>query len=357
MVLWLGNEEAERLLTPADYVAAAEDGYREYGLGQVVERVPSRTHTYVPTTREDVRFCCRTIEGGIPKLDSYSLRLNSEVPHMITVNGMRRKYKPPAIEGKYYFGLVFLFGIETGELRAIIQDGYLNQMVTGATGALGVKYLSRPDSTSVGIIGSGWQAQGQLKAVSTVRTIKSVKVFSPTQANREAYATLMSGEIGAEVTPVSSYEEAVRGSDIVITATNSYDSYLQGDWLEPGQHIDAMGGGDRTNKMRELFADVYERAAVVAVNSRPQAQYDEPLDVLEAIDIGATSWDGISELGGIIAGTDPGRTAGDQITLHRHHTGLGLWYTAAGHALYEAAIAAGAGREVPDELFNQLYVT
>lgn len=276
---------------------------------------------------------------------------------MITVNGMRRKYKPPAIEGKFYFGLVFLFGIENGELRAIIQDGYLNQMVTGATGALGVKYLSRGDAHSVGIIGSGWQAQGQLKAVATVRDITSVKVFSPTPENRAAYAKLMSGEIGVEVIPVSSYEDAVRGSDIVITATNSYDSFLRGDWLEPGQHIDAMGGGDRTNKMRELFADAYDRAAVVVVNSKPQAQYDEPLDVLEAIGQGATDWDSIAELGRIIAGTDPGRSDDADITLHRHHTGLGLWYTAAGHALYEAAVAAGAGRDVPDELFNQLYVT
>ncbi len=357
MVLWLGNEDAERLLSPADYVAAAEDGYREYGLGRVIERVPSRTHTYVPTSREDVRFCCRTIEGGIPKLDAYSLRLNSEVPHMITVNGMRRKYKPPAIEGKFYFGLIFLFGIEHGELRAVMHDGYVNQMVTGATGALGVKYLSRKDAHSVGIIGSGWQAQGQLKAVATVRDITNVKVFSLTQANREAFARTMSSDMGVEVTPVSSYEDAVRGTDIVITATSSYDPFLQGDWLEPGQHVDAMGGGDLTNKLQELFADVYERADVVIVNSKPQAQYDEPLDVLEAIDNGATDWDSIAELGRVIAGTDPGRGGDEQITLHRHHTGLGLWYTAAGHALFEAAVAAGAGQEVPDELFNQLYVT
>ena len=160
---------------------------------------------------------------------------------MITVNGMRRKYKPPAIDGKFYFGLIFLLGIENGELRAAMHDCYVNQMVTGATGALGVKYLSPDDAHSVGIIGSGWEAQGQLKAVARVRDITDVKVFSLTEANREAFARTMSGEIGAEVIPVSFYEEAVRGSDIVITATSSYDPFLRGDWLEPGQHIDALG--------------------------------------------------------------------------------------------------------------------
>ena len=320
------------------------------------EEVTSLTHSELRRRRAIIQKRLED-EGGIPKLDAYSLRLNSEVPHMITVNGMRRKYKPPAIEGKFYFGLIFLFGIEHGELRAVMHDGYVNQMVTGATGALGVKYLSRKDAHSVGLIGSGWQAQGQLKAVATVRDITNVKVFSLTQANREAFARTMSSEMGVEVTPVSSYEDAVRGTDIVITATSSYDPFLQGDWLEPGQHVDAMGGGDLTNKLQDLFADVYGRADVVIVNSKPQAQYDEPLDVLEAIDNGATDWDSIVELGRVIAGTDPGRGGDEQITLHRHHTGLGLWYTAAGHALYEAAIAAGAGQEVPDELFNQLYVT
>ena len=234
MVLWLNNDDAQRLITPAEYVTAVEEGYREYGLGNVVESFPSRTHTYVPTSRKDVHFCCRTIEGGIPKLDAYSLRLNSEVPHTITVNGLRRKYKPPAIENKFYFGLVFLFSIEDGRLRAIIQDGYLNQMVTGATGALGVKYLSKENSQTVGIIGSGWQAQGQLKAIATVRNITNVRVFSPTEKNRETYADLMSSQIDARVTPVSSYKEAISDCDIIITSSNSYDAFLQEEWLKTG---------------------------------------------------------------------------------------------------------------------------
>ena len=357
MVLWLSNDDAEQLLPPAGYVEALEDGYREHGCGRGVERIPSRTHTYVPTSREGVRFCCRTIEGGIPKLDAYSIRLCSEVPHEIVVNGLRRKHKPPAIDNKFYLGLVFLFGIEHGELRAIIQDAYLNKMATGATGALGVKYLAREDAKTVGIIGSGFQAQGQLKAVSTVRNITGVKVFSPTPKNREAFARTMSAEIGAEVRPVSSYEDAVRGTDVVITATNSYDPFFRGAWLEPGQHLDAMGGGDRINKMRELYADAYERASVVIVNDKAQARYDEPLDILEAIDKGATTWSKIGELGRVISGDDPGRSSESQVTLHRHHTGLGLWYTAAGQKLFEAAIQAGAGRELPDELFTQLLVT
>ena len=270
---------------------------------------------------------------------------------------MRRKFKPPSIANKWYFGLVFVFGLEDGRLRALIQDAYLNKMCTGATGALGVKYLSRPESKTVGIIGSGWQARGQLKAVSAVRKLTAVKVFSPTQETRETFAREMTKDIGVDVKTVGSYEEAVRGVDIIITATNSYDSFLRGEWLEPGQHIDAMGGGDRWNKMRELFVSVYAKSDIIAVNSVTAAQYDEPADVMEAIKTGATSWETLQDLGRIIAGKGSGRTKPSQITLHRHHTGLGLWYTAAGQKLYEAAVAAKAGKELPDEIFNQDFPT
>ena len=118
-----------------------------------------------------------------------------------------------------------------------------------------------------------------------------------------------------------------------------------------------MGGGDRINKMRELFVDVYAKASAVVVNAKAQAQYDEPLDVLEAIKAGATSWEKIEELGKVISGHDAGRTDDKDITLHRHHTGLGLWYTSAGQRLYEAAVKAKAGRELPEELFYQTYMT
>ena len=135
------------------------------------------------------------------------------------------------------------------------------------------------------------------------------------------------------------------------------DSFLRGEWLEPGRHIDAMGGGDRWNKMRELFVSVYAKADAIVMNAKAAAQYDEPLDVLEAINTGATNWDKIQELGRVISGHDPGRASASQVTLHRHHTGLGLWYTAAGQKLYEAAVRAKAGRELPDDIFNQLFPT
>lgn len=357
MPLWLSNEDAQRLLSPRDYVDAAEAGYREMGLGRVTERQPPRTHTYVQNGVPGSRFCCRTIEGGIPSLGVYALRVCSEVPRVTVQGGMRRKWKPAAIQQRYWLGLVFLFGLEQGELRAVIQDGWMNRMLTGATGALGVKYLARQDASTVGLIGSGFQAGGQLEAICAVRPIRHVRVYSPTPERRATFARQMSAALGITVEPVDSYQAAVRGVDIVVTATNSYDPFFKGEWLEPGQHLDAMGGGDRNNPMRELDDDCFRRADLVMVNAKATVEYDQPEDVMGAVRRGDLRWEDILELGQVVAGVAPGRANDQQVTLHRHFSGLGLWYAAAGHRLYRAALRQGAGQQLPDEWFVQEMVT
>jgi alanine dehydrogenase len=356
MTLWLSNDDARELLTPQDYLEAVEAGYREMGLGRVVERQPSRTHTYVEATGKappGARFCCRTIEGGVPALGVYAVRLCSEVPHEILVDGMRRKDKPPAIDGRKYLGLVFLLSLEDGALLAMLQDAYLNMMCTGATGALGVKHLAREDASTIGMIGSGWQAGGQLRSICSVRPIRRVRVFSPTAANREAFADEMSKELGIAVEAVAAPTDAVRGADIVVTATNSYDPFFRGAWLEPGQHLDVMGGGDRNNRMRELDDECYRRADLVVINARDQVAYDRPEDLFDPVDRGELDWDEVAQLPDVIAGTSLGRTSPDQITLHRHNTGLGLWYASAGHRLYHEALQQGRGIEIPSDWFTQ----
>ena len=101
------------------------------------------------------------------------------------------------------------------------------------------RYL-RDDAESVGLIGSGWQGGTQVMAVCEARRIKKIKVFSPTKANREKCAKKTSTQVGVEIVPVDSYQEAVNAVDIVITSTNSRTSFL-GKWaVAEGMHISAM---------------------------------------------------------------------------------------------------------------------
>jgi alanine dehydrogenase len=146
---------------------------------------------------------------------------------------------------------ITIYDGKTGEMLAILQADHLGQMRTGAASAVATKHLARTNAASVGIIGAGKQARTQLLGISKVRTLTSAAVYSPKEASRTAFAQEMSTTLGFEVKPVATAEEAARGMDIICTATTSREPVLLGNWLSPGQHINAVGSNflERPNLM------------------------------------------------------------------------------------------------------------
>jgi len=152
------------------------------------------------------------------------------------------------------------------ELLAVIKDGYLQRMRVGATSGLAAKYLSRRDSRVVGMFGSGWQAGAQLLALSEVRDLKLIKVYSPTRANLEKFVTDMKRQIPVEIRAESNPRSVVDGSDIIVAATNSFEPVFDGDWLMPDMHVNSVRGG-------ELDARTLERADLVVIRAREPGTY------------------------------------------------------------------------------------
>ncbi len=147
MALMLSNDDAAKVLTMSNTIAALEQLYQDLGAGAAVYR--GRTDLFVPTVAEigaDVPAAhqFKTLDGAIPRLHAASIRVTSDVVAFPEVNGLRRRIKIPAATGKSYVGLVFLFSSATGELISIIQDGMLQRFTVGAINAIGAKYLSRP---------------------------------------------------------------------------------------------------------------------------------------------------------------------------------------------------------------------
>ena len=118
-----------------------------------------------------------------------------------------------------------------------MNDGYLQHMRVGACAGLGVKYLSRPDSKVVGMLGSGGMARTYTQAINEVRDIELLRVFSPTKANREAFAAEMREQLGLNVETCDTAEAACRGVDIIAMATDSLVQVMKPEWVEPGMHI------------------------------------------------------------------------------------------------------------------------
>ncbi len=208
--------------------------------------------------------------------------------------------------------VVLLFDAEAIELLAVIDANALGQIRTGAASGAATRHLARENASRLALFGSGFQAETQLEAVAAVRSLDSVAVYSRSAAKREKFAVRMSAKLDLDVRAVSSGEEALDGADIVTTVTNAREPVFPGDSLPAGTHVNAAGSNHA--KRRELDAAAVKRCDIVAADSIEQAQM-EAGDLIQAAAEGNFDWGRAVELSAVIAGSEPGRIAPQQITL------------------------------------------
>jgi ornithine cyclodeaminase/alanine dehydrogenase-like protein (mu-crystallin family) len=223
-----------------------------------------------------------------------------------------------------HHALVLLFRPETGEPAAVMDGRLITEMRTAAVSAVATRLLARPDAAVLGILGAGVQARSHVEALRLVRPFADVRVWSP--RNARAFAD----ELG--VRAAGSAEEAVRGADVVLTATTSTTPVLRGEWLSPGTHVNAVGAV--RPDWRELDDDVL-RGARIFVESRDAA-------TVEAGDVIAAGRP-VVEIGEVLRGSEPGRIAGDEITLFKS-VGVAVEDVATADLVYRKALDRPATR-------------
>jgi alanine dehydrogenase len=239
--------------------------------------------------------------------------------------------------------VVPLFRSATGEMVALIEADALGQLRTGAASGIATKYLANANARTACIIGTGYQARSQLEAVAAVRRLQCVRAFGRDPARRAKFCSEMSERIGVAVDAMRSGEEAVKGAEIVITATSATKVVLEGAWLAPGVHINAMGAN--WPQKRELDAAAVNRSGKIVVDSIEQSKM-EAGDLIQAFGEDPSRWDAVQELSQIVAGKAPGRNNVDQITLFKSN-GIATWDLAAAVRVYEMAVAQGVGQSIP----------
>jgi ornithine cyclodeaminase/alanine dehydrogenase len=229
-----------------------------------------------------------------------------------------------------------------GSTLAVMDGTYITAVRTGAASGVATRYLAVADASTVGVIGAGVQARTQLAAVCEVRPISTARVYSRSEEHREEYAAEMSQLLQIDVTPVRSAEEAVSGAQVVCTASTSRTPILDGGWLGDGVHVNCVGS--HSADARELDTTAVVRSRVV-VDSR-DAALAEAGDLLIPIASGEISEDHIyAELGEIVAGTKPGRTEPNEITLFKSQ-GLAIQDVATASLVFRLASERGIGRQV-----------
>jgi len=312
MTLLIREHHVTELLDIRTAISAVEEVVRDQAIGKATNRPRQRVF--------GTGALLHVMAGGDSRLGVYGLKTYST-----SKSGTRF--------------LVLLFDSASGDLLAMIEADKLGQMRTGAASGVAAKYQARQEANTVGIIGTGWQSESQLMAVCAVRRISQVTAYGRNPERRESFSAKMSAQLGVEVKPAASAEEAVRGQSIVITCTTAREPVVSGSWIEPGTHLNVAGSNFLSKA--EVDVETIKRCSVIAVDSIDQARL-EAGDLLPAIERGVINWESVTELGRIVAGQLTGRTSTDDITLFKS-VGIAIWDVATALRVYRSALDRGLG--------------
>jgi len=316
--LFLTSDEVAELAEPVEYIDPVRAGYRERGAGAPAE---PRTTLFSDTPAGMLTGYLAILPGtGVMGGYTYAAGFDDRDAH---------------------FALP-IFDADSGAPLALLDGASMNPHKTGAVGAVGVDALAPHGVSDLAVIGSGTQARAQVRATTAVREFDRVEVYSPTQSHRQTFAAEMNEALEPTVAAVASSAAAVEGADVVVTATNASEPVFDGDVLEAGTHVTAMG--QYHPQKRELDTTTLERATYVP-DLRARATRDAG-SFIHAVDEGVVDEDDVhAELGEVLVGDAPGRESPADITVF-DSGGTAIETVAAGKMLYDRAVEAGVGEAV-----------
>jgi alanine dehydrogenase len=314
----LKQSEIKGLVSMKEVIDSVEAGFTAYAKREV--QMPAKKYLFFPEGdlrvmpcyvrgREEAAVKCVNVHPKNP--------INNELPTVMAI--------------------IELIDPKTGFPLAVMDGTWVTDMRTGASAGVATKYLARPDSETLGIIGAGRQACTQLMAMDEVMKIEKAKVYCRTCSTRTKFARNATATYGFEVEAVKSPKEAVKDVDVIVTTTPSRKPLIKVDWISPGTHINAMGA-DAPSK-QELDTNLLQKSKIV-VDSWEQAKHSGEINVpvsqgiLKRNDIHA-------KLGEIIIGKKVGREK-DEITIF-DSTGLAVQDTVTAWQIYRKVLEKGVG--------------
>lgn len=236
-------------------------------------------------------------------------------------------------------GAVTLFSRETGELLALMNASEITAIRTAAVSAVATRLIAREDAHDLAIVGAGVQARTHLAALASVRSIKRARIVARNFEHSQQLADEMQPKFPFPIEAVRKNEEAVRGADVIVTATSSLEPVINKDWISDGAHINAIG--THSPSSREI--DSATMAASRIFVDRRESALNESGDYILAAKEGAVTPESIiGELGELLIGKKSGRTSSTEITLFKS-LGLAIEDVACADYLYRKAQAENVG--------------
>jgi ornithine cyclodeaminase len=308
-MLVLTRADVEELLDLDELVGALAKAHEELSAGRV--SMPSRIAALAP-------------DGLLAAMPGYvpSAGLGAKLVTLFPGNTDRPTHQ----------AAIVLFDPETGSPSALLDGTYITEARTAGAAALATRLLAREDAKILAILGTGAQARSHAAAFARLRDWAEIRIAGRDAAKAEELAA----EVGA--TASASFEEAVRGADVIAATTHSPEPVVRREWLAPGAHVSSVGFPGQGSELDPAIV----RDAMLVVETRaalepPPAGAPE----LQGLDESAVH----AELGELVAGTRPGRATPDQITLYKS-VGVAAQDLAAAALVVVAARERGAGLEI-----------
>jgi ornithine cyclodeaminase/alanine dehydrogenase-like protein (mu-crystallin family) len=348
MTIIITDEDVRRLLPMRECIDAMRVAFRDFDAGEAVNRPRMRYLAKHPDP--DRRYMANVHVGAVPSSGIACVRAGSQIMRPPTAARERRTYENPQA---FNWGFVILFSIETAEPLALLHEFHLSGMRVGATTAVAVDAIARPDAQTLGLFGTGKQARNALDAIAVVRPISRVNVYSPNADHRATFARETSRD-GLTVTAVTDPRAVVKGADIICCATTAMRPVFDGEWLEDGQLVVSIANSDVTNKRSEVDRKTYERAQCVIINDWESVIDNDQNELLDPIAAGIISRDHVYELGALLSQkvsvkqTQRGSVQ-KGIIYYKNNSGLAIQFAAAGGILYRKALAEGSNKVIPTE--------
>jgi alanine dehydrogenase len=322
--LILGRTDMMGLVSPAEYNQCVEQAYRMHGEGRfymepkghiVLDKYPGEWEAMPSYIEEPEAAACKWV----------SIRERN-----------RERFELPTV-----FSILIYTHPETGFPLAICDGSYHTVMRTGSSAAVSAKWLARPDSKRLAIVGAGHMAEGALATCNEVFAWEEVRVWSRTRATLDHFVAQQQPRYERfEIKTSTNLEDVVPGADVVVTLTPARGPIVRDEWIAPGTHIAAVGA-DKSGD-QELEAAILERARIFVDDIR-QCRTDGEINVPLAQGV-ITEADVAGEIGEVVAGKKPGRTSAEEVTVF-DSTGIALQDSATVPLEYERAVAAGVGIE------------
>lgn len=358
MTLLIDNDTVAQLMEPRAVIDALDAAYRAHADGRDV-CAPRLDFQSAENAKGEAYQIGLALGLGAGRYGC--LRIKSDMVFQEMIDGRKRKQKY-CVEPGTYMGLLLVFDIANGALKAILHDGLIQKMRVGADSALGVRYMARPDAKVLGVLGAGGMARTNIEAISQVRDLEEIRIFSPTTANREALAAWAREEKGLNAIAVSIPKQVYDGADIVSGCTNAIGPVISGAQLRPGMHVTCIGGTLDDDANARVDVALRFGTAPSPLDFDNWDFEDESLNFAVG---GKKSGHGTAKrfhnvprerrimFADLLKAPEAGRTSSQQITFSERGNIHGVQFAAVAGMLFERARDLGLGQPLDPAMFLQ----